>query len=327
MLHLFFRTCGSFVNKELRDSIYLWLHKEYLDSTYWKENLDLCTIRADLAFNTTDGLDNRIEDLVRVGEALEFVGKFQQAAGIYVELIEKYSVGAQNKSPTKYSATQIHKFAAIAFERAEDYEAAEKYYVSALHYDLVRHGGSWTNPDESTANLFGDFIAMYVAIQKNEAAENDVWDLDAAIEVTLGVLVCTAGIGPDAEYIQEYKMVTGQLKPMYYKPKKAREALVSAVASKACNVQDFRSKILMCCTKTGKSMVRKHHPNEARSKRAGKESARKLVADSFPKSDAPSVRKLTCSACGIWKDSSELHWCPCKTVFYVSHELHGCARE
>jgi hypothetical protein len=164
---------------------------------------------------------------------------------------------------------------------------------------------------------------MYIAAQENEATENEVWEVDAAVEATLGALACYAGIGADDDYIQEYKDATKQLKPMYYKPKKAREALVSAVTSKACNAQDFRAKLLVCCTKTGKSMVREHNPNTTRSKRADKESARKMTADIYPKSDS-NICKLNCSACGICKESSELHWCPCKTAFYVSNDTDSC---
>jgi hypothetical protein len=54
--------------------------------SWWKEIFDLSIIRAG------DGSETLLRDLrlVRVGEALEFVGRFREAAVLYEEIADKY---------------------------------------------------------------------------------------------------------------------------------------------------------------------------------------------------------------------------------------------
>lgn len=314
ILHLCLRTCGASLDEKTSVFIYFHLLTQYARKKYWKENLDLCTTIADLGLSgapvgSTFTLTHR---LVKVGEALENIGKFQNAGRLYEEIANLFA-------DSFYDSAKLLKFAAIAYNRACDFDAAERIFVLALHHELARTGGSWASNDEKTMRLFEAFAGLYFDEQVDEAQKKQyVSEVNATMEVAIGALCFATGIHFESYQGQEYRDTSFILKPKFRQPKNARNVLSAAVAD-PISISKFRATILACVKEP---VYRSIHPKmrELRTRRAAKALARGL-GDTYQDAYFDPNYLIKCSnpVCHeLEKRGTKFQCCPCQTVSYVS---------
>jgi tetratricopeptide (TPR) repeat protein len=308
LLHIFLRTNGTALNKRLFICVHEHLNGRYNTKKWYKEIVDLSIIRADVHFNKSDGSDTLLPDLVQVGEALEFIGRFREAAVLYEEIADKY-VGHY---PGGHDVAHLTKFAALAYSREGDFEVSERAYVKALNTDLARTSGSWATTDYRTTNLFADMVSMYLGWQKQQAFASGNPIADATLEYALGSLSCAAGIKSD--YIQVYGDADC-VKNKFLNPKMAQKVLKAAV-SRPGDEKHFRSTLLTCNKAAG--FDRTLDLNEIKSKRTKKVDARKVAALTIQNQNArfEAFARWNPECLKRHEESNTMWWCPCHTVCY-----------
>lgn len=313
ILHIFVRTQGAHQHHILCQGIIDYLRTCYSAKHYWKEIVDVNIIAADLAFNTSHGCI--ITELIKVGEALEAVGRFQDAGTLYEEISSRFFDDYRGPN---HDQAFLHKASALAYCRAQNFKDSERVYISTLHHTLARTGGSWALTDTRTERVFGDMISMYIDWQIKDCRDKGTTEADAALETALGILAFSAGIG--SEYILEYKESVCMVKTKYQRKKFAQKTLALAVSAPV-SVEKFRKTLLGCLSASLEELTRKHTPGEASiadARRSSKKAARELNTSQYaPRS---TTRQLRCSNPGCLEhdDESKIRFCPCQTVCYVS---------
>lgn len=321
ILHLLLRTCGVVLDETFCDFLFHCLLAEKRKKKIWKEILDLCILNADLGLVHATRSIPLSPRMVKVGEALENVGKFQRTGRLYEEIAAYPNLNAL--WPSHNPPKQL-KFAAIAYVLAKNYDYAEEVYVSALNKELVRTGGSWALNDENTTRLFESMTRMYYEIALDEANKNQCADpVDATMEFTLCALCFAAGIRfESSDNEREYRAMFSALSPRYHKARKARNILKAAVAD-PISVEKFRTTILACTTE---DMSREFdaRDKELISPSRAKEKARaRRVSKMICEEGIALVRySVFCSnpSCHKEEKDSKFLCCPCQTVSYVSME-------
>lgn len=166
-LHHFIRQHGSLLPYDLLDTAVCRLQTFYHGQKRYREAyLDVCMVLADVAITSGQSAYVIGQIFVKVGNQLEALGRFKEAANIFQESAETH---LSNSSSLR---SEVHRMAGLAFQKAGDFEEAEKEFVKALHFERATRGDLWSfNQIEKPSNLVMDFATVYVTWQ--DSAKGD----------------------------------------------------------------------------------------------------------------------------------------------------------
>lgn len=180
-----------------------------------------------------------------MGEVLEARGKSIDATSLYLEIGEKWA----NQEDMSIFLSN----AGLAFRRGQDYQRAEECYIKALFYTLdASGGGRWDISNDGvvvTCNipkptkLYG-----FEAGQTTTSTVKVVYYVSASLKGLLHIVGYDFLKGFDDHFAQNARVCSSGLKSKFQSPNQAKRVLVEA--TKSCDVENFRSKIVSCLDQT-----------------------------------------------------------------------------
>lgn len=320
VLHQFIRHHGYMLKWSIVNVAVIWLVSKYKSKKCLETKLDAYMIEADLMHNLPGhGLKETGLALVKVGELLEALARFQEAGDLYQETAENYVVN----TPLDW---QVYGFAGLAYKRAKEYVEAEKGYVKALHHCCQRSNGNWDLNDDGSTNLFTNLLMLHAELtNKRRVQGGGHLHLGKVKEkcnfALLGLLFCSgfkARCGGLSEkmVMQDGCTCMGLLSSQCKTQKGAKEALINAV--KSGTLEGFRKGMLAAFDSRtiigivpGKGGVKEQ--NEAAARKDNAQSARRLI-----RKNEDGMRSMAvCTKCEKLEGKGENFMrCPCHSVYY-----------
>jgi tetratricopeptide (TPR) repeat protein len=264
------------------------------------EFLDLTVVRMDL--RATLGRQCDCSVLTNVGEALEAIDQYSQAAELYRYAAENFTC------PDRRWRWKIYTFAGVAYRRCGEPEQAEKMYVEALRlYEL--EGLPFRFDDIDFRNLCQNIKNAYSDMRFKTAQYTKV-------TVLLDCLLSAGGFFEAAHQPETSGLAAAFLKPEFQGKRGSLKVL--CLASKIGTVAGFQAKILGCARRDAmwhRLMAR--DPIERGS--------RKECTLDVLRQDNATANMVRCfnPACGkIEENTTEGKFmrCPCRTAYYCSRE-------
>ena len=320
-LHLFLRTHGVNIEREIFQFLSQDVRIFYSKRKWYKEALDVCILTADVSIR--QGLDTPmiVWDLMFVGECLAGMGDYGRSSLVYREIIDLFwDPSCASRGHEKVQLPNLCNCAAFFTKTVGDYETAEALYLKALHHDLAttQNRNDWAKVDPvwltNMSFMYLDWQEAHMREwQQSENAKEPM--LPLALKSLLFCVgrtdVSHFGLqGPTTpegqpKYSQE-EIATVVLFPAYNQQKNlALQALTRAV-SKPDSVTHFRSVILDCCRVT---------PADFRSQLSN------LQDDAATRTAGQKIGTASCGngACpNVPRHIGKLLRCPCRTIMYVS---------
>ena len=154
-----------------------------------------------MLLSTAVAIPTSVTRLIRVGEDLESVGRFREAALVYEDITNKLMEnGLTNSSGRNDGESRSHT--GLAYKRAGMMEEAEQAYLGALKSDLKRHGRAgragmrvWDVNDGYA--LWTNVLVFYSSIAEPDMRARGTCDPETAIPLTVLVsLLKAAGFVP-----------------------------------------------------------------------------------------------------------------------------------
>jgi len=267
--------------------------------------------------------------LLRMGEALEAVGSFEEAANIYQYV-------ARNRDRLSREEDQpdslIQQFTGLAYKRCGLHDKAELFYLKALRADLQEQGGatqegrlSWDVNNEKTGGLWDNLIVndtSWAQQQPTSAASK-------RLAVLVGLLYAAKYRPHDhSEWIvQELgAKMRSVLLTKCVRSTNAAESTLASIVQRSEDVDQFHG-LLMSCAKEGKQVVIKFNlpppePSKILHKHA-KTAAREniqSVRNQLPSFDYSSCNNPASCLEKVHADRKLLQCVRCKSAQYCSKE-------
>ncbi|KAL7455510.1 hypothetical protein ACHAWC_010331 [Mediolabrus comicus] len=253
-------------------------------------------IAADIAFSKGCKV---LFKVIRVAEALEAAKRYQEAGEIYCEVTD---AGKYTQDPDA-PAMVLHGYAGLAFKRAQDYEQAEREYVTSLrlagphwgrqiqmeespfHFDM----GGGNSADDNLQNMLIFYEIAHRAVVcgfRNDEAHKR---MQLANHILVALLY-TAGYRKTGNTMFRKKKLVkiwkDQLKPQYKNSGEALQAVVHATM--ASTIEEYHERLLNCFSGDAYEFVSDHSQAErermlaeflADQKERSRESSRDVIRD------------------------------------------------
>lgn len=326
VIHLFVRSHGVHIASIPASALCRYLFLKYGEKGRWKEAIDCAMIQVDISLKIGNDMIAAMA-FNQLGEALEAVGRFSEAAQVYKETVERYCPSLKGDQLVRH-----HVNSGLAYKRAADYENAEKEYVASLHFLSRLSCDSWNLNDDLSDNIITNILVFYNEWSNEIKSTTTMYEAEM-IEVIFASLLFVAGFeaqsgGLSAHLVKTCgpKLATNGLKSEFATKAGAKGALVSATQTQ--NVSEFRSSLLGCVHSIFTVETEGSRRN-AKSDKDSKHHARKAIQNQSEKIGA-SV--LTCGNKECEKSATASAQCPCGSVSFCSKECqithwHGGHKE
>jgi hypothetical protein len=224
---------------------------------------------------------------------------------------------------------KVHTCAAIAFQHAHDFQAAESEYVRALHVDQKRKAlTKWNLNDKDTKNRLTCLFTLYAVLEHEQLEANGAVALKSTWQMTFPVftaLLFASDFQPGGSHMKEKIADIGPqfiafLRPGVMTPSGAKHALISSFCEPSA--QFFRSSMLSLVkdTYTSRVLAEERLP-PPKSKSNGKIRMR-MMRNAV--SGETSVESISCgNPCCNEKATGKaatFQSCPCRMVSYCSKD-------
>ena len=329
ILHRFVRHYGHKLHWFALNSIFGALDHHYQSrSSYLPEKLDANMTRADLKFRKSEELqgESRTYEISKaiepVGEVLEAIGRFEEAAYVYLEL-------------SKYRKDEDGLFycnAALAFKRDQKYGKAFEYCIKSLHYHNVICNGKWKTNEYSP--ILNNLVSLHKAVHETQITDDTSeyqcpYPGEDLLLKALGTLICLSGFIETLKYDGPYEdlvpFVTNDadpkcLKRQFRSQKAARKQLARLFQTE--NAADYLQTLY---SSFGDSTA--YDPSEGLLKlniqclNKAYLNPEKKAAKLYLKEHMTLREFCQCAFCGIVDEvGSTFKACPCKAVYYCQKE-------
>lgn len=247
LMHLYLRSYGAQLPTITVENVYGVLSEEYIQNKWYEGLLDLGIIYVDSAINCNREwchISHIGKKMQRIGETLESLGRFQDAARLYIEIAENlYVDNCYEERATLYDC------AGVAFRRAKHYTNAECAYVTALHIQSTS-SEDWDINANVTTMIFTNLLMLYYAWgRESSSLTRFATDTEKMKPALIPILFC-AGFKAEKGGKSESMVIHNGpghkklLKRPVQKKSGAMAALSRATAA-AC-VEHFRRELLSC---------------------------------------------------------------------------------
>jgi tetratricopeptide (TPR) repeat protein len=195
--------------------------------------LDTAIIAADLSMGMEEIIVEQTMPCLRdVGELLEVVGNYAQAAKVYVYAVETFFTKLDG-SGSCVDRPILYCNAGLAYKRDGQVVDAEECYIEALRSSIVFHGGEMDQLNHSdTTNIISNMLVLYD--EQNKQMPSDQAGDDKTYYGFLAVLYA-AGFRPPAEtgrahiFVMEIGSPLARFVLPYRKQDEAKMALALAI--------------------------------------------------------------------------------------------------
>lgn len=332
VLHLAVRSGGNaYLGIPLSMEILNRLTSEYKVLGWHGEDLDAAILGVDLLFSEGKDIDRSEalgSRLYGVGECLECLGRFAEAAHIYLQASEECFSGNMQKQRL------CHLAAGLAFKRCGDYNKAESHYVKALHLDITNNcsiGQAWDVNHKETFTCLDNLMILYNQIDScggqgygNQRSLSHKHVEEAFIMRAVFVSLLHVAGKVDTCSGKNFHSSENLIIHQKYRNKTAAVSVLLA-ALQSGNVSEFRATVMKCLTPETSLKAYSIPKNADSSKKQNKE-AKKAARSYRQEFDTEAVfQKCANPTCRTEHDlSGKLLFCPCKTVFYCNKD---CQKE
>jgi len=269
VLHNFLRSHGNLFMMNYAQDLVIpalqCLNNFYQQKDYLTQMLDIAVLRTDLEINANRSQKEIGKSMIKIGEALETLGKFGDAAAVYERLETKYYTQSLSMSDHAMAIG----FAGLAHKRNGQLQKAEEFYIRDLYFRrLCTSGGRSLDLNEHwTSGLLLNMLSLYQTMQERDNSRENMFFL-------LGALLLAAGWqNPHyGDNINSFRNLLPMLKPKFQSKNAAVKALTDAAAHpqkrhfyqvlEACRVPNCRT-VYQSVPQTEEE-ARQQHINSAR---------------------------------------------------------------
>lgn len=317
LMHLYVRRFGIQLPPNSLHNVCGVLSEEYIKKQWYEGVLDICIIYVDIALNGRSDELNVERYLQRIGETLESLGKFQEAAQLYTEM-----AGMEYCNDDWNLQATLHDCAGLAYKRAKEYNNAELAYVKALHLHSTSSDTWDINSDSATCLLTNILMLYYSWGRENTSSARLATSTERMESILTGILFCAgfkAGLGGISEHMITFNGPNE--KKLMRRAFRTRAGAMGVLnrASANASIAQFREEVLSCCRVQGTII---DLPSTGVIDNV--EAAREVLGEG----KSPSFvvcGKVDCGKSGPRYKSLEGYFrhCPCKSVYYCSKECQN----
>jgi tetratricopeptide (TPR) repeat protein len=249
-----------------------------------------------------------------MGEAMEALGRFAEAAAIYEEAVTCYEEDG--------SRSHVYECAALAYKRAGRLDEAEANY--ALTWKLLqRTSATLRFHDDQASNLLTNMLLMYESCHLQHGTGGLASPVETVLAVLAPLLLLSGFTAPMGGLSRDIVFRRGKVfKKLLKKRYRTHAAAASALpeALRTPTLDAFRDRLLSCL-ETQRMIIANPSPPSVVTRRGEINSARKCFEQETGQSfTICSCSNPSCDESNISKDDKGFMCCPCQSVRYCSKD-------
>lgn len=312
LLHHFLRTQGSSLDLKMAKTFCTNLDRYYTPWTKtkkWKYVLDLSLIRADILFALEAADSHLVLSLCHVGEGLEALGRFIEAANVYQFAADTYADTLEERIKQQH-------YSSLAWRRGGEYESSERTLVKALFIASERKLFDFMN-DEIRATL-SHSIVLYLTWDSEDMRPGEEREV-RLVGALFVALLYRAGFQPlndgaGEQLLSKFgRKAVCYLSPQFMSREQAKKAIVTCCG--ASSVPAFRCCILTCRQTQGSVTRSANFYFEVKGEKQQKKSARRTA-----RTNLFVPRFCSNIGCEEYERDAPFKKCPCKEAYYCSKD-------
>ena len=319
LTHIFVRRYASSLQKINPKSIWQYLIKHYTNNKKWKDAYDaqrmLTTSVMAAENNNDDDSTNTTKYNVccQIGEALEAIGKYQDAGCAYYQASKFFKPGSHDSQGGSHVMNLIHN-AGLAYKRNMQYELAGKYFIEALHYgsQLSSSAKRWDFNERECSNVINSMLNNYNRRVREATLDGNTCNKVNSVFMSFLCLLYVSGF-KSSTCCEEFRigrsMYNIVLKTQYRKKKIAKQTLFNALVTG--NVEEFESSMERTTT-PGTDKMHLQANMDMPTKKDIKQASREQLRDNETIQATSSLFLHQCTRCD--KHLENMLQCPCRTV-------------